>query len=46
MLELHCVNFEAPHVIVWHIAVLPISAAAGLLATWTIQTWKRGRPAR
>jgi hypothetical protein len=30
MLELHCANFEAPHVMVWHIAVLPICGAAGL----------------
>lgn len=32
MLELHCPNFEAPHILVWHIAVLPVSAAAGMLA--------------
>ncbi len=32
MLELHCPNFEAPHVIVWHIAVLPISGVLGMLA--------------
>ena len=32
MLELHCTNFEAPHLLVWHIAVLPVSAAAGMLA--------------
>lgn len=29
MLELHCPNFEAPHVVVWHLAVLAISAAVG-----------------
>ncbi|MEO8595759.1 MAG: NrsF family protein [Candidatus Solibacter sp.] len=29
MLEIHCVNFEAPHVMVWHVAVVPLSAAAG-----------------
>ena len=34
MLELHCPNFEAPHVMVWHIAVLPVSAAIGMLAAW------------
>ena len=33
MLELHCPNFEAPHVMVWHIAVLPVSGAIALLAT-------------
>jgi hypothetical protein len=35
MLELHCANFEAPHVIVWHIAVIPVSGAFGSLAEWT-----------
>ncbi|MGA2889203.1 MAG: NrsF family protein [Terracidiphilus sp.] len=29
MLELHCPNFQAAHVLVWHIAVIPLSAAAG-----------------
>jgi hypothetical protein len=37
MLELHCPNFEAPHVIVWHIAVLPIAGAVGMLVA------RRGR---
>ena len=36
MLELHCPNFEAPHILVWHIAVLPVSAAAGMLAAQLI----------
>ncbi len=31
MLELHCANFQALHVLVWHTAVLPLSAAAGAL---------------
>jgi hypothetical protein len=31
MLELHCPNFEAAHVLVWHIAVVPLSAALGAL---------------
>ena len=31
MLELHCPNFEAPHVMVWHIAVIPISGAVGAM---------------
>ena len=35
MLELHCPNFEAPHIIVWHIAVLAISGLAGALLAWT-----------
>jgi hypothetical protein len=31
MLELHCPNFEAFHILVWHTAVVPVSAAAGAL---------------
>jgi hypothetical protein len=31
MLELHCQNFEAPHVMVWHTAVLALSGVAGAL---------------
>jgi hypothetical protein len=31
MLELHCPNFEAPHIMVWHTAVLALSGGAGAL---------------
>ncbi len=31
MLELHCPNFQAAHVLVWHLAVVPLSAGAGAL---------------
>jgi hypothetical protein len=31
MLELHCPNFQAAHVLVWHIGVLLVSAALGAL---------------
>jgi hypothetical protein len=31
MLQLHCPNFEAPHIIVWHIAVVPVTAAIAIL---------------
>jgi hypothetical protein len=34
MLELHCPNFEAPHVMLWHTAVVPVSAAAGAALGW------------
>jgi hypothetical protein len=34
MLELHCVNFEAPHVMVWHTGVLPLAGASGALWFW------------
>jgi hypothetical protein len=32
MLEIHCPNFAVPHLLVWHIAVLPLCAALGVLA--------------
>lgn len=31
VLELHCPNFEAFHILVWHTAVVPVSAALGAL---------------
>lgn len=31
LLELHCRNFQAMHILVWHIAVLVLSAALGAL---------------
>jgi len=34
MLELHCANFETFHVMLWHTAVMPISAGAGALLAW------------
>jgi hypothetical protein len=42
MLELHCPNFEAPHVMVWHIAVLPVAGAAGMLVARAGRAY--GRP--
>lgn len=36
LLELNCVNFEAAHVIVWHTAVVPLSAAGGALCGWVM----------
>jgi hypothetical protein len=41
MLELHCANLEAPHVLFWHVAVVPVSAALGALAGWAIRAFKR-----
>ena len=35
MLELHCANFEAPHVMLWHTAVMPLCAGAGALLART-----------
>ena len=37
MLELHCANFQALHVLVWHTAVVPVSAAAGALVAWALR---------
>jgi len=34
MLELHCPNFEAAHVLVWHLSVLLVSAVLGALCGW------------
>ncbi len=42
MLELHCSNFQALHVLVWHTAVVPVSAAAGAAVGWTLDL-KRAR---
>jgi len=36
MLELHCANFQALHVLVWHTAVVPLSAALGALVAWAL----------
>jgi hypothetical protein len=37
MLELHCQNFQAAHVLVWHIGVIPLSAAAGAFVAWALR---------
>jgi hypothetical protein len=37
LLELNCVNFQALHVLVWHTAVVPASAAAGALVGWALR---------
>jgi hypothetical protein len=36
MLELHCPNFQALHVLIWHTAVIPVSAAAGAFLAWML----------
>lgn len=36
VLELHCTNFEAPHVLVWHTLVVPVSASLGALIGWAV----------
>lgn len=34
MLELHCPNFQALHILIWHTAVVPVGAAAGMVLAW------------
>ena len=41
VLELHCPNFQAFHVLVWHTAVVPVSGVAGALLAWVLH-WRRG----
>jgi len=42
VLELHCANFEAAHLLVWHTAVVPVSGAAGAVLAWALR-WQGGR---
>jgi len=37
LLELHCPNFQAAHILVWHAAVIPVSAALGALLGWELR---------
>jgi hypothetical protein len=37
LLELHCPNFEALHVLIWHTLVVPASAAAGAALGWALR---------
>jgi hypothetical protein len=37
MLELHCANFQALHILVWHTLVVPVSAAVGALLGWAVR---------
>jgi hypothetical protein len=34
LLEMHCANFQSAHVLVWHVAVVPASAATGGLVAF------------
>jgi hypothetical protein len=36
LLELHCPNFQAAHILIWHTAVIPVSAALGALLGWQL----------
>jgi hypothetical protein len=37
MLELHCPNLKAPHVMFWHVAVVWVSGFAGWVVGWMVQ---------
>jgi hypothetical protein len=37
MLELHCTDFHALHLLVWHTLVVPVSGAVGALAGWALR---------
>jgi hypothetical protein len=39
MLELHCPNFETAHLLVWHMAVVPVTGACGALVGWLFRLW-------
>lgn len=43
LLELHCANFQSAHVLMWHIAIVPLSAIAGGLGAYLIDIFKRER---
>jgi hypothetical protein len=46
VLELHCPNFQAAHVLVWHTAVVPLSGALGALAAWALRRLPGKSPAQ
>jgi hypothetical protein len=43
MLELHCPIFEAPHLLVWHIAVLPVCGIVGVLTARAVRVYGNQR---
>lgn len=43
MLEMHCPILKAPHVMFWHVAVIPVCGMAGLLLGAVAQSVRRNR---
>lgn len=41
MLELHCANLKAIHVMAWHVAVVVVSGTAGFAFGWTADRFRR-----
>jgi hypothetical protein len=37
-LEMHCTNIEAPHLLVWHTAVVPVSASLAVLTALVLRS--------
>jgi hypothetical protein len=37
VLELHCPNFQVAHILVWHTAAIPVSAALGAFLGWKLR---------
>ena len=46
MIELHCANFQALHVMLWHTAVILLSAVTGALLAWLLRFSGRLRPSQ
>jgi hypothetical protein len=44
MLELHCANFQALHLLVWHTLVVPVSAAVGAILGWGLRERAAAEP--
>jgi hypothetical protein len=42
MLELHCTDFQAPHILVWHTLVVPVSGCLGALVGWALRVHGKG----
>ena len=45
MLELHCANLQALHILLWHTAVVPTSGAVGALVAWALRLRVARHPA-
>jgi hypothetical protein len=43
VLELNCTNFQAAHVLIWHTAVVLVSATAGALIGWALHRLRSPR---
>jgi len=42
MLELHCPNLKAIHVMVWHVAVVVVSGLVGWAIGWMADRFRSG----